>query len=127
MSNERDDQAVAVQDPPAPDLAETQQRDIPYQAVPVCVDGPVRTQAQPARMGPVQTYILESAEQQVLSNDLRRSRATLVTSATWNYLRKKGGTPAPWPANVPLILLHADEVWASGTTTLTVITEMYAD
>jgi hypothetical protein len=126
-----DEDKVQVQDPPSPDLADTLQRDITYPAVPVRVEGPVRTQAQPARSGPVGVYQLVTGdpEQNVLSKDLKRSRATLCAGVAWNYINRKGGLVVPWPANVPLVILHADEVWATGDENgvLSVITETYAD
>lgn len=127
-----------VEDPPNPDQLEVQQREEPaLLVVPVRPVGPVTVQVLPARIGPAFTQGLNTSWQSVLGNDLKRRRATLLlvssTAAdTWLYSRTQGGSGVPWPANVPLVLEHADAVYAqigpgNPAATLSVITEVWAD
>lgn len=122
--------AVPVEDPPDPPLAELQQRDLPVPAVPVVVEGAVRTHALPNRSGPAFTVPTLVTQEQALAPDPKRARAMLVGTAAWNYRPKKGGNACPIPASVPIYITHAGEVWVDRTSsdgTLTIITEFYAD
>ncbi len=121
-------------DPAEPELAMLQQNaDTEPGLPPVAVrhDGPVYTQAQPARSGPAFAVSLtNTADARVVGADPRRSRVTLVGSAAWFYLSRKAGGRVPIPANVVVALTHADEIWArsqGGDFDLGVIVENYAD
>lgn len=106
-------------------------------SVPVHLDRPATVQLLPSRVGPAFVTGLNSNWQSVLNRDPKRRRAVLMlasatASDTWLYSRTQGGAGVPWPANVPLVLEHADAVYASvgpgnPATTLTAITEMWAD
>jgi len=121
-------------DPAEPELAMLQQNaDTEPGLPPVAVrhDGPVYTQNQPARSGPAFAVALTSAaDARVVGADVRRSRVTLVCSVAWYYLSRKAGGRVPIPANVVVVLTHADEIWArsqADDANLAVIVENYAD
>jgi hypothetical protein len=125
---------VIVEDPPNPDLPELQQRDLAIPpVVPVVIQGPVLTRAQPARSGPAFPQALTDRVEQVLAADPRRSRATMVSGDDWLYMQSSNGQRLPWPADVPLVILHGDAVWATRAAAaeqdgiLSVVTEIYAD
>lgn len=126
-----DERVIPIEDPPAPDLDDLQQREIPHLgAVPVCVEGPVLVQVQPARRGTAEPTGLNQTPAHILGEDPRRSAATLLCDVAWNYFARKGGASVRWPADVPLVIQHCSEVWASvttGTGNLSVISEYYAD
>jgi len=125
-----DDQEFKILDPPNPDLIDLQQRDITPPAVPVKVEGLVRVQTLPAKAGPSFVHFLTTRQEQVLGRDLTRSRALLLGSVAWQYCDTKSGARLVWPANVPMEITHADEVWASVASVegeLYVITELYGD
>lgn len=122
--------SIPLEDPPAPDLGELQQREVfTYGAVPVVIEGPVRVQHLPSKAGPAAIQVLDTVAEHVIGRDLRRSRAVLVCDTAWFYGTSKTGCNLPIPANAMLVLTHGDEIWARGTATkvLTVITEQYAD
>lgn len=128
-----DRELIPVEDPPEPDLADLQQRDLPVPSVPVDVQGAVRVHLVPNRVGNAYTVPLGSTAAQALSQDIKRSRATLIATVGWSYRpNKSSGQECPIPANVPITVCHAGEVWVNKTSgqsdgTLTVITETYAD
>lgn len=128
-----------IEDPPTPALAELQQRDLPYPAVPVKLDGPIRIQRQPARTSSADVTHLEAGLLPIVGKDFRRSRLVLIgtpvddeaVGLVWYYSHKEAGVRCPWPINVPLVLEHAGDVWAAaasaGTVILSTIVELYAD
>jgi len=110
-----------------PDI-DTQEQTIPDQlpAVPVTIIGPVPVVHLPSRKGPVLKNALTTAGQHVLGPDPRRCRATLICDVDWQYSQQIQGTGVPWYSKVPLVITHADAIYASvptGTGTLTVICE----
>lgn len=114
-----------------PILEEVFQHDIPGPVVPVDVRGPVVTHPLPSKGGPSFAHPLTAVFSKVLGHDLKRSRTTLLIGAAWEYSRTgASGSGVPWPSNVPLVLLHCDQVWArvvADTGNLSVITEIWAD
>jgi hypothetical protein len=125
-----DKHLVPVEDPPYPDLADLQQRDLPMPTVPVDVAGQVRVQHLPNRGSSVEAFPMTTTLQRVLGADPKRATVRLVSSVAWNYARQQSGQAAPIPANVVLTLTHYDEFYASvptSTGTLAVIGEYYGD
>jgi hypothetical protein len=125
-----------TEDPPQPDLAELQQREVfEYPSVPVRLDGPASVSTLPNGRFSVSAEPLGDNAVRVLTNDPRRRRAVLVMySATatdyWKVKSTASGQGVPWPANVPCVMDHCDEVWAqvgAGYLTLSVLIEHWAD
>lgn len=115
---------------PAPDLDTVEQQPTPLPVVDVRVVGPAQVQRQPNRLGSIDTVFLPTGgtREQLLSKDLRRARATLICDEAFNVSRLKAGKLVTWPANVPLIVEHGDEMWGSGSdATVGVIAEFYAE
>ena len=124
------DEPVYVEDPPNPDLADLQQRDLPMPTVPVEVTGTARVHGVPNRTSSVEAFAMTTTQQRVLGADWKRARVALVSSVAWNYSRSRTGVAAPIPASEILYLTHCDEIVASvptSTGVLTVIAEYYAD
>lgn len=122
--------AVAIEDPPRPELPELQQRELPYPAVAVQHEGPIHAQVLPSRAGPAFTVALSTTAHHVQGNDPRRARTLMISAVAWRYHRGRSGEGVPWPANVPMEITHHDEVWASVPTdvgTLSVISQYWAD
>ncbi len=126
----------SIEDPPAPDLDDVQQREaLTLVTVPVKVEGPVRVQNLPAKIGVMQSVPLPGSATpvSVLPRDLRRSVATLICDQEWRVMRKSGSERVRWPADVPLVITSGDEIWAilpataQDPATLSVISEIYAD
>lgn len=126
-----DNEAQAAPTVAQPELAELQQEESTLPAVDVRVVGPVQSQHVPNRLGQIDKVFLaaNAAAEQLLSGDLRRARATLISTTAFNIRRKRSGASAAWPANVALVVTHGDEMWGSATSdaTVTVVTEFYAD
>lgn len=119
-----------VEDPGMPDVPELLQRDVELPAVPVRHDGPLIVQIAPSLRGPAFSMALATTFQHVLGADPKRRRAVLLADEAWLYRTATSGGGVPWPADMPLYLEHADQVYAAtptGTATLTVITEIWAD
>lgn len=106
--------------------------------VPVKAVGKVAVQQVPSRTGAVAAETLNSTSwAQVLGQDLKRRRAVLLLFSTTAgdfvlVSRQRGGGGVQWPANVPLVLEHGDQLYAQVPTgqtaaVLTVITETWAD
>src|SRR5688572_9246687 len=134
MTHDNTETVVHLEDPPNPDLGDLQQRDVfTLPDVPVRVVGTVQVTQVPAKAGPSVIHRFHSGSptfaDQVLGRDLRRSRAVLVCDTAWTYGTAQDKVTLPWPANVPLIITHADEMWAKGTDlkVLAVVTEQYGD
>jgi hypothetical protein len=92
----------------------------------------VQVQQLPHRLGVVDsvTLVQNAAPEQLLVADRRRARAVLVAAAAFNVRRGRAGKACVWPANVALVVEHADELWGSTTAadaTVTIITEYFAD
>lgn len=125
-----DDDAQVMEDPPAPNLADLEQREVVYPAVPVQVEGTVLIQQQPNRTGFATNESLTTAPpMMVLGADPRRAVAHLIGSAAWLYRASQSGMPVTVPANTILTITHSGAVWAAsvtGSVTLGVIGENYA-
>jgi hypothetical protein len=100
------------------------------------VETPVRTQALPRKAGATRTRTgVTTTPVRFLAADHRRASAAVV-SIGQNMLialvpaaASDPSTMALWPQNVPFILTADTELWvasATGTTTVTVITELWA-
>jgi hypothetical protein len=116
-------------DVPTPDLQQLQQRD-EDPAVPVRTAGPVETHELPSRSAQPSSMTLTTTMQHVLGADLKRKRATLVADDDWRYSTTRSGPGVRWPADVPLLIEHADAVYAkvsADTAELSVISETWAD
>lgn len=112
---------------PQPELAELQQEDTVIVAVPVKHDGPVTMHELPSRCGAVIDFALTTNMQMVVPANYNRKRTLLISSAIWNISHTRNGAGSPWPAAVPCEIRHCSAIYASGTATLTVITEVWAD
>jgi hypothetical protein len=118
-------------DPPEPELEEVQQRaPQPTESVPVHVVGTIIARFAPNKIGPAHSIELDTTRAAVLSEDERRAVAILLCDADWLYSAGKLAELVRWPADVPLPISHGGAVWAkvsTGTGTLTVIPEFFAD
>lgn len=103
-------------------------------AVLVKHEGPVRVQNLPRKNAGTRTRPLDTTPKLLLSADHRRASATFISPAAWLFAftasaAQDPSTMAAWPANVPYTLT-ADSAFyaaaATGTTTLSVITEFWA-
>ena len=122
---------VTEEEEPAYSVAAIDQHDYAIPAVRVDVgEAPIRVVGVPNRSAAIDTEALSTTWTKVLREDLTRARAVLMCSVAFEVAKKNsGGSGAPWPANIALVLTHGDEVWArvsNSTGTLTVITERYA-
>lgn len=121
----------AMSNDATPNLIEVEQETYPRMAVPVKPVGPVTTFPLPSRAGTAVNELLGTSMIQILGVDQRRARTILIGDQDWQYARTasdKSGVRIP--QNVPLILLHYDQIYAmqaTVATNLTVITETYAD
>jgi hypothetical protein len=116
--------------PPAfPALVDQEQIEaprLPMTPVPVAVAGPVVTMRLPARSGSPMFHDLTTSMAHILGPDMRRTRVTLICDADWRYAIGQAGNGVPWYAKVPLVLEHADAIYArvpTSTGTLTIIPE----
>ena len=119
-----------VEDPGYPDVPDLLQREVALPAVPVRHDGPLVVQLAPSLRGPAFVQDLSTTFQHVLGADPKRRRTILLGSVDWLYRTSSSGAGVPWPQDVPLILEHADQIYAAVPTStgqLTVITEVWAD
>lgn len=115
---------------PQPDLETVEQQATPLPVVDVRVVGPAQVQRQPNRLGSIDTVFLPTGgtREQLLTRDPRRSRTTLISADTFDVSRLKAGKLVTWPANVPLVVEHGDEMWGSGSdVTVGIIAEFYAE
>jgi hypothetical protein len=128
------------QDPGYPDLDQLQQRELRTPSIPVHIPEPVTVHELPSRSGPVVADYLVGGGGwvRILQKDLKRKRVTILFTgdAAGAYLSKagSGNTGAPWPINVPLVLEHADELYAMAVSTdtadtviVTNLPEIWAD
>lgn len=119
-----------VEDPGYPDVPDLLQREVDLPAVPVRHDGPLVVQMAPSLRGPAFVQALSTTFQHILGADPKRRRTILLGDADWLYRTSTSGNGVPWPADVPLVLEHADQIYAAtptSTANLTVITEVWAD
>lgn len=129
--------APVREDPPQPDLPDLQQREVyDVPAVPVCIDGTTDVHVVPNKRFSVSFEPIGASPIRVLTADPTRRRATLMLrSATatdvWTIMSASTGQGISWPANVPFIAEHCDEMWAKADTptsaTLGVAVENWAD
>jgi len=120
---------VTDHDEAFPEVDEVLQYDDPHAKMPVRIDEPVRVQDLPAQASQAFTTPLTTSFARVLPADPTRARATLICSVAWEYSRGgASGSGCPWPANVALVIRHADQVQArvpTSTGTLTTISESW--
>lgn len=119
-----------VEDLPNPSVPDLQQREILAPALLVKPDGPVLTHQLPSRVGPMASVSLGTTLQHILGPDEKRRRTILVCDVDWLVSRSSSSPGVPWYAKVPLYLESCDAVYAkvpTGTGTLTVVPEMWAD
>lgn len=120
-----------------PDELESMQAEpeVTEPAVHVIVDGPIRNQPLPRKQAASRTRTLTTTVQKLLSADHRRASATVVSIgqavliAFNSASASDPSTCAVWPANLPFTLTADSELWAgsaTGTTQLSIITEMWA-
>lgn len=123
-----------------PDTGEVLQEEAPeeYTAIPVCVTEtktPTRVQLLPRKGAGSFTRALTTKPQEILRADHWRGRTLLRGDAAFLVAFSEtscqaDSAMAAWPANVPLELTAAVEVWArtaTGTANLSVITERWAE
>ena len=135
-----DEEATFQQDPGYPDLDQLQQREMRVPSIPVHIPEPVTVHELPSRSGPVAADYLAGGGGwvQILQQDLKRKRATILFTgdSVGVYLAKmnSGTRGAPWPVNVPLVLEHADQLYAMVASTdtaklitVSTLTEIWAD
>lgn len=125
-----DDRATPIEDPPDPDLEELQQRNVPYPAVPVQVDGVASVRRVPSQKSAMNVFSTDVGRlRRVLGDDPRRARTIMVAASAFLVARSASGSGCLWPANVALYLENQDEVWATSTgasVDITVIQEYWA-
>lgn len=109
-------------------------------AVDVAVRGPVRTQELPHKAGAtfsrsVGTLTATTPAARVLSADHKRARAVIMSVGQNMYVAFSQASAqdvsrmALWPSGVAFVVTTATEVWvvaATGTTTVSVVTELWA-
>jgi hypothetical protein len=125
--------SVPIEDPPAPDLDDLQQREpLVTPPVGVRVEGPVRTQILPSRLSSVTADVIpvdaatSTTTVKILNEDPRRQRAVIICEQDWFYRSGPTSTKGPIPKNIPIEVRHQNEVWASAQTAagrITVISE----
>lgn len=106
---------------------------LPINPVKVQQDGPVQVHMVPSVAAGSRSYVLASGEvKRVGNDDPRRRSLTIISDASFyvgaedNEVRTSYG--AFWPANVPLVLTHSNQVFVrlTGAGTLSTITETWA-
>lgn len=118
---------------PDPDLDKLQQRQPEITGVPnvpVEIVGTPRVLNAPNRDWACQSMVLSTVLSHVVGNEFNRAVLTLCADGDWLVSTARGKPGKRWPANVPLVLTHSEEVWAgcaTGTPTLTFIAEYHAD
>lgn len=128
------------EDQPQPDLPELQQREVfELPSVPVRIDGPAQVNTLPSRRFSVSQEPVGASTAnatRVLTNDPTRRRAIILfrsgTSTDFFLVQSAStGQGVAWPANVPLVMDHCDEVYAKGgaaeAISLSVLIESWAD
>lgn len=132
----------AYDDPSTPELEAVQQEEaddgrlmVPVRVLEVA--GPVRVQVLPSRHGVSRSWTTNATDPEpvpLLGADLRRRRASIVATGAAVYVGEremvKAGAAALWPADVPLIVEHTEQLYAraaTGTATVSVVSENWAD
>jgi len=123
--------------------SEVMQDDAPERVVvPVAIEGHAHVRELPALGAGATVLTLDTNGARVLAADPKRKFVTLVSRDQDIYVGTRSaqvdirntagaaGTPsgAWWPANVPLVIGHCDEIWvssASSTTRLSVLPERW--
>lgn len=125
---------------PADEVMQDETPDLP--AVRVTVDTPVNVRELPSIGAGAGVWLLDTSGSKVLAADPRRKLVTLVSRDQDIYLgpdqgsvdirTTQGGAGTPtgawWPAGVPIVVQHGDELWVSSvtsTTRLSVIPERW--
>jgi hypothetical protein len=113
---------------PADDVLQDQTPDAML-TVPVKHEGPIESIEVPAIGGGMTTVVLDTAGANILKADPKRKLAVIMALEQDLYLGQDsanvnaGGLTVPngmeWPKNVPLVISHRDEVWASSKTSTT--------
>jgi len=122
MLKKGDDIRVQIEDPPAPNLDDLEQREpVALPSVPVTIEGPVRVQNLPARFSSATSDMLPVKAAagavpvlpvRILSEDPRRTVATILCVQDWRYMTSRTGVSVFWPKNVPMVVTHMAEVYA---------------
>ena len=91
---------------------------------------PIRATDLPSRVGPMAKLALTTTFQRLYGPDLKRKRTNLICDTDWEISRSGAtGSGVPWYAKVPLVVEHADTVWArvpTSTGTLSILPEYWA-
>lgn len=126
-----------VGDESTPELEDLQQLPEEHIKVPVRVVDPVQVQQLPSRHGVSRSFGTAATDGEpvpLLGADLRRRRAVIIAASASIYVGEremvKSGAAAIWPAGVPLVIEHTEQVYAraaTGTATVSVISENWAD
>jgi hypothetical protein len=122
---------------PRPDTDELLQDSDPTPGmvtIPVCVEGPVRTQQMPRTAGVRRTVTVGTSPKRVLTADPRRASVVLLAQGNpitvgSSQSEATGAYAALWPAWTPLTLSDTEELWVAapaGDTSLTVLTDAWA-
>jgi hypothetical protein len=107
----------------------------PQPAVHVIVDGPVRTQDLPRKQGATRSRVIGTTPQKYFAADHRRASVRGVSIGQNVLIAHNAAsaadpsTMALWPVNTPFLITSDSEIWfasASGTTTISTITEYWA-
>lgn len=131
-------QEILFHEEPRPEADAVMQRPEDVQRTPVEITGPVTTHELPSRGATTITEVATTAPRDILNADRTRKRATLISTDNAFYVAfsrnpnvsNPGAVGALWPANVALPITHCDwvTVWtATGTATIGVLTEQWAD
>lgn len=131
-----DDRSYAGETP-ADEVMQDVSPDVP--TVPVRIDEPVRTHELPRISGGAWTDQVDTSGKRLLAADPKRSCATILAldqdvyigmdQASVSAASMANPSGAQWPANVPLVIQHCDEVWVSSqasTTAVSVLVERWA-
>lgn len=121
-----------IPDPGVDQLQERPASEWKPDAVHVIVDGNPRVLNAPNRScSATQTTIATGdPKAHLMGEQDSRAVATLIGSAAWCYHTSRSGQAVRWPADVPLVITHKGEVYATTTATscvISVIAEYQAD
>lgn len=121
-------------------IADIEQREADALAgrpVSVAVAGPVGVQQMPSRSWSARnrTVPMDAGGIKIASADPRRRSLTLIAVNAPMFIgatsaANMGPTSVRWPAGVPLVLTHQEEVWAACTTAdvlVSIVEELWAD
>lgn len=114
-----------------PGLDELLQEAPQLATVPVRVDGAVLTQELPSRYVWTTTYAgVVTTFEKIADATEKRKVIRLVSLDAAMWVKSGGQSGAVWPANVPCVLTHTQEILVradTGTTRIGVIAEFWAD